>query len=78
MWLALAVEKFPKSHKFTAEAWTAFRGCVVRGGSWNNNPRNLRAAQRNRNTDENNNIGFRLASTLSAGAGATTVAPGVH
>jgi formylglycine-generating enzyme required for sulfatase activity len=51
-------------------------GRVVRGGSWNNNPRNLRAAQRNRNTDENNNIGFRLARTLSAGAGAITVAPG--
>jgi retron-type reverse transcriptase len=60
------------------EAWTASCGRVVRGGSWNNNPRNLRAAQRNRNTDENNNNGFRLASTLSAGAGAITVAPGEH
>jgi len=38
---------------------------VVRGGSWNNNPRNLRSANRNRNnTDEaNNNLGFRVAST---------------
>jgi hypothetical protein len=37
---------------------------VIRGGSWNNNPRNLRAANRNRNTPDNrnNNLGFRLAS----------------
>jgi retron-type reverse transcriptase len=59
-----------------AGAWTASCGRVVRGGSWNNNPRNLRAAARNRNTDENNNVGFRLASTLSVRAGAITVAPG--
>lgn len=38
---------------------------VVRGGSWNNNPRNLRAANRNRNSpgNTNNNIGVLLAST---------------
>jgi hypothetical protein len=37
---------------------------VVRGGSWNNKPRNLRAAKRNRNEPDNrnNNLGFRLAS----------------
>jgi RNA-directed DNA polymerase len=57
-------------------AWTASSGRVVRGGSWNNNPRNLRAAQRNRNTGTNNNNGFRVASTLAVGAGAITVAPG--
>ena len=36
---------------------------VIRGGSWNNNPRNARSANRNRNTPENrnNNLGFRLA-----------------
>lgn len=62
------------------EAWTAPCRRVVRGGSWNNNPRNLRAANRNRNTTENrnNNLGFRVGSTLFAGAGAITVAPGVH
>jgi retron-type reverse transcriptase len=59
-----------------AEAWTASCGRVVRGGSWNNNPRNLRATQRNRNTDENNKVGVRLASTLSVRAGAITVALG--
>lgn len=38
---------------------------VVRGGSWNNNPVNLRSANRNHNApgDHNNNVGFRLART---------------
>jgi hypothetical protein len=36
---------------------------AVRGGSWNNKPRNVRAANRNRNTadNRNNNQGLRLA-----------------
>ena len=36
---------------------------VLRGGSWNNNGRNCRSANRNRNTPDNhwNNTGFRLA-----------------
>jgi Sulfatase-modifying factor enzyme 1 len=64
----------------TPEAWTAPCRRVVRGGSWNNNPQNLRSANRNRNTTDNrnNNLGFRLGSTLSAGAGAITVASGAH
>lgn len=35
---------------------------VLRGGSWNNKPNNLRSANRNRNnaTNRNNNNGFRL------------------
>ncbi len=35
---------------------------VKRGGSWNNNANNVRAAQRNNNTptNRNNNIGFRV------------------
>ncbi len=40
---------------------------VVRGGSWGNNPRNLRSANRDDSgfrDDRNNNIGFRLARTL--------------
>jgi len=36
---------------------------VLRGGSWNSNARNVRAAQRNANDpgNRNSNIGFRLA-----------------
>jgi hypothetical protein len=35
---------------------------VLRGGSWNNNQNNARAAYRNNNTPDNrnNNIGFRV------------------
>ncbi len=59
------------------EAWTA---PCRRGGSWNNNPDNLRSADRNRNNTDNrnNNLGFRVARTLSAGADAIIVAPGVR
>jgi hypothetical protein len=36
---------------------------VLRGGSWNNNPTNARAANRNWNdrNNRNNNVGFRVA-----------------
>lgn len=36
---------------------------VIRGGSWNNKPENLRVSNRNRNNadNRNNNVGFRLA-----------------
>ena len=39
---------------------------VIRGGSWNNNARNLRSANRNNNppSNRNNNVGFRLVSTF--------------
>jgi hypothetical protein len=41
---------------------------VMRGGSWNNNPQNCRASNRNNNGPENsnNNIGFRLARSSSS------------
>ena len=41
---------------------------VLRGGSWNNRPSNLRAANRDRGTAGNrgNNIGFRVARTLAS------------
>ncbi|MGB1011612.1 MAG: hypothetical protein ACPGVP_17970 [Thiolinea sp.] len=39
----------------------------MRGGSWNNNQENARAARRNRNlpTNRNNNVGFRLCCAFS-------------
>ncbi|MCE5250404.1 SUMF1/EgtB/PvdO family nonheme iron enzyme [bacterium] len=48
--------------------YNAAEGCaqgsnrVKRGGSWNNNARNCRSANRNRNnpSNTNNNIGFRV------------------
>ncbi len=38
---------------------------VIRGGSWNNSPRNCRVANRNNNTPDNrnNNVGFRVVSS---------------
>ena len=41
---------------------------VKRGGSWNNNARNTRCANRNRNTPDNrnNNIGFRVVAVPPA------------
>ena len=52
---------------------------VLRGGSWNNNPQNTRAANRNRNNtaNRNNNNGFRLARTPAARTRAFKDAPGV-
>jgi hypothetical protein len=41
---------------------------VVRGGSWNNNHQNARAASRNNNdpNNRNDNIGFRVVSPAHA------------
>ncbi|MGJ3253255.1 MAG: SUMF1/EgtB/PvdO family nonheme iron enzyme [Elainellaceae cyanobacterium] len=39
---------------------------LLRGGSWNNNPRNCRSANRNRNNadNRNNNNGFRVVCSV--------------
>ncbi|MBE7489351.1 MAG: hypothetical protein DYH02_04725 [Candidatus Omnitrophica bacterium COP1] len=39
---------------------------MCRGGSWNNNPNNVRSARRNRDnpTNRNNNQGFRVCKPL--------------
>src|SRR5262245_9780872 len=64
-------------------AWIEGGECsrrVVRGGSWIDLPRNLRAASRYGNTAVSRDfiLGFRVGRTLSAGAGVITVAPGAH
>jgi formylglycine-generating enzyme required for sulfatase activity len=53
---------------------------VVRGGSWFVNPRLLRSANRNWLSSDFrlSDLGFRVGRTLSARAGAITVAPGEH
>ncbi|MFI5386957.1 MAG: DUF4058 family protein [Fimbriimonadales bacterium] len=61
--------------------WTAKASHrVIRGGSWNNNPRNCRPANRNRNTPENrnNNLGFRVAAAQPARWIPSRTGPGVH
>ena len=47
---------------------------MLRGGSWNNTPDNLRSAYRNNNnpTNRNNHVGFRIARTFCVQAGAFT------
>jgi len=52
-------------HACGREAWPSPRRRALRGGSWNNNPRNVRAATRDRNNtgNRNTNTGFRVAST---------------
>ncbi|MGH8532696.1 MAG: hypothetical protein ACREV1_08230 [Gammaproteobacteria bacterium] len=37
---------------------------MIRGGSWNNKPRNVRSANRNTPDNRNNNLGFRLAASI--------------
>jgi formylglycine-generating enzyme required for sulfatase activity len=63
-------------------AWTTgdCDGRVIRGGSWVNQPENLRSASRVRETSDNRstNVGFRVGRTLFAGTGAIMVAPGAH
>ena len=63
-------------------AWTS-GDCsrrVVRGGSWSGRPQALRAANRLglSTVSRVDSLGFRAGRTLSARAGAITVAPGVH
>jgi formylglycine-generating enzyme required for sulfatase activity len=65
-----------------SSAWTS-EACsmrVIRGGSWNNHPRDLRAASRGRGKAVARNylLGFRVGRTLSATASAITVALGAH
>ena len=48
---------------------------MLRGGSWNNNPRNCRAANRNRNNPDNrnNNNGLRVVVVSGGSAGSLEI-----
>jgi hypothetical protein len=52
--------------KLTTAKWPNRHWRVLRGGSWDNNGRNLRSANRNHNhpDNRNHNIGFRLSSAF--------------
>lgn len=64
-WCSVAVEE--NSVK-SLEGPSSSRG--LRGGSWNNNSNNLHASNRNDNdpTNQNNNVGFRAASSWQVSA----------
>jgi formylglycine-generating enzyme required for sulfatase activity len=55
---------YPNGHVTDHEGPASGQYRVFRGGSWNNNARNCRSANRNRNNpyNRNNNNGFRLTS----------------
>lgn len=56
-----------QENKVTEEGASSGSNRVNRGGSWNNNANNCRSAYRNNNynpSNYNNNLGFRLSSTL--------------
>jgi formylglycine-generating enzyme required for sulfatase activity len=74
-----------KIAKRSAHRWLEWTGgdCsrrVVRGGSWLFNPQGLRSASRFEHTTgtRTDDLGFLVGRTLSARAGAITVAPGEH
>ncbi len=70
----------PRPHKRSLNDPRIVGGRVLRGGSWNNKPQNLRSAYRNNNqpTNRNNNVGFRISSTQTARTGEIMVSPGEH
>lgn len=53
---------------------------VIRGGSWNSNARNVRAAYRNGNhpDNRNDNLGLRLAALWPMAADQVSIASGVR
>ncbi|WP_146131564.1 hypothetical protein [Merismopedia glauca] len=53
---------------------------MKRGGSWINNPRNCRSADRNNNNagDRNNNIGFRVSCSAPSTLHSQNLWMGIH
>ncbi|GIK56245.1 MAG: SUMF1/EgtB/PvdO family nonheme iron enzyme [Chloroflexi bacterium] len=62
-WTASLYETYPYDPNDGRENLNGTGQRVLRGGSWNNNDNNVRAANRNNNdpTNRNNNVGFRCA-----------------
>ena len=65
LWRYLASSRESFSRVYPWRSGTA----NLRGGAWNNNPRNVRVSNRNRNepTNRNNNIGFRCSGYAECG-----------
>jgi len=63
-WCSDWFAEYPKTGVKAPKGPLSGSGRVLRGGSWNNNPRNCRATYRNNNDpdERNDNIGFRLVS----------------
>ena len=69
-WVEDCWHKYYLDAPVNGSAWTSGNACdvrVLRGGSWNNRPRSVRAASRgwNETWDRNNDDGFRVARTLT-------------
>lgn len=72
------LEGFSTNNRAIGEGAASGSNRVKRGGSWNNNARNCRSANRDNTTPDNrnNNLGFRLSSTLRPGhAGSHPIQP---
>jgi formylglycine-generating enzyme required for sulfatase activity len=70
-WCSDRYGAYPKGSVTDPVGASSVSARVLRGGSWNNNPRNVRSANRNRNgTGERNpNNGFRVAAPLPSSSG---------
>jgi formylglycine-generating enzyme required for sulfatase activity len=83
-WVEDCIHSSYKDAPVDGSSWSAAcpddRFGVIRGGSWDFAPVDLRSASRitNPTGGRNYNMGFRVGRILPAGAGTITVAPGAH